>query len=106
MSVSLSFIHDICERFIFELSHDGGIEFTRRPRPLDDDKIAEISRNAPFMTGAEFVDGDRIEMFWAGLSEAFAAEMNKWEGTAEEFFDRSQHPPERGRKGIFPSCRE
>jgi non-specific serine/threonine protein kinase len=85
MSVSLSFIHDICGRFIFELSHDNEIEFTRKPRPAGAELTDGILENIPFMTGAEFIDADWIRAFWLGLSGAFETEIAAWDGTVEDF---------------------
>ncbi|MDR1069940.1 MAG: DEAD/DEAH box helicase [Gracilibacteraceae bacterium] len=88
MAVSLSFIHDICARFVFELTQDGELEFTRTPKPLAPEKIADILANTPFMIGAEYVDEDWLRALWAALTEAFAREIAEWDGTAEEFLLR------------------
>ncbi|MDR0434792.1 MAG: ATP-dependent helicase, partial [Gracilibacteraceae bacterium] len=85
MSVSLSFVHDICERFITGLSHDNEIEFTRRAKPIDDDTLREIIEKAPFMTGGELIDAGWLNMLWSALSAAFEREIASRAGTVEEF---------------------
>jgi non-specific serine/threonine protein kinase len=85
MAVSLSFIHDICERFIFELSRDNEIEFTRKAKPPSDEMIDGMFENIPFMTGAELADRDWLRAIWTGLSDAFEIEIEAWGGTAEDF---------------------
>ncbi|MDR2087757.1 MAG: DEAD/DEAH box helicase [Clostridiales Family XIII bacterium] len=85
MTESLAFVHDVCARFLFALSRDNEIEFTRRPKPLTVEDADDILANIPFMTGAEFVDGAWVCAFWDGLSDAFGAEIDAWDGTVEAF---------------------
>ncbi|MDR1193051.1 MAG: DEAD/DEAH box helicase, partial [Peptococcaceae bacterium] len=85
MSVSLSFVRDICERFILELSRDNEIEFTRQARPPSQEVVDGIIAGVPFMTGAELVDGEWVRAFWAGLAGAFELEIGAWDGDAADF---------------------
>ncbi|MCL2323231.1 MAG: SNF2 helicase-associated domain-containing protein, partial [Oscillospiraceae bacterium] len=85
MSLSLSFVHLICSKFIKSLSQDTFIEFTRKASAIEDEDAKDILNSVPFAIGAEYINIEWIRDFWDNLRKAFKSEIDKYEGSVDEF---------------------
>ncbi len=91
MSLSLSFVHLICYKFIKSISYDTFIEFTRTASPIEEEEIQDILNSVPFALGAEYINSNWVKDIWDNLSKAFKFEIEKYEGSVDEFL--KEHSP-------------
>lgn len=85
MTPSLKYVHKIATKFIYKITHDPVIEFTRTAIALNDDEIFEIVDSAPYAVGSEFVNSTWVSNVWGKLSQKFEEETAKSKLTIAEF---------------------
>lgn len=85
MSVSLSFLHGVCQSFINAISHDPDIEITKTIKTPDTDVFLEMLSGMPYAVGVEYVNTGWFAELWAELSAVFEGEFSGWDGTVASF---------------------
>ena len=85
MSVSLSFLHSICQNFISTISKDPDIEITKSVKMPDTTVFLDMLRSIPFAVGVEYISISWFVTLWMGLSDAFATEISDWDDTVASF---------------------
>lgn len=85
MSVSLSFLHGVCQSFISVISHDPDIDITKTIKTPDKDVFLEMLGDMPYAVGVECVSIDWFAALWAELSAVFEDEFSCWDGTVASF---------------------
>ena len=85
MSVSLSFLHGICQDFIYAVSHDPDIEITKSVKTPGTDEFLDMLRSVPFAIGVEYISINWFASLWAELAAVFDREISSWDGTVASF---------------------
>lgn len=85
MSVSLSFLHSICQKFTNVLSRDPDIEITRSAQIPDTSAFLEILRSVPYAVGVEHINVGWFAGIWTELSAVFEREISEWDDTVAAF---------------------
>lgn len=87
MSVSLSFLHGVCQSFIDNLSHDPDMEITRTVQMPDITVFLDMLRGIPYAVGVEYVSAGWFASLWTELSAIFEKEISTWDGTVAAFLN-------------------
>ena len=82
---ALRFLSDIAGLLIDGVRRDPDIELTRRAGKLDKEQALAQLKELPYVLGSEFVSLLWIEEIYDRLAEVFNAELQAFEGTAEEY---------------------
>ena len=85
MSVSLSFLHDICQTFINAITHDPDIEITKTVKMPDTTMFSDMLRSVPYAVGIEYISIDWFTGLWTELSAVFESEISDWPDTVSAF---------------------
>ncbi|MCL2747629.1 MAG: DEAD/DEAH box helicase [Oscillospiraceae bacterium] len=85
MSVSLTFLHGICQGFVDSLSHDPDIEITKTVKTPDTTVFLDMLRGVPYAVGVEYVSIGWFAGLWAELAAIFKQELSAWDGTVASF---------------------
>ncbi|MDR1688367.1 MAG: DEAD/DEAH box helicase [Clostridiales bacterium] len=86
MSVSLSFLHGICQSFVSFVSNDPDTEITKTAKTPDVSVFLEKLRAVPFAVGVEFISINWFAALWGKLADIFNEEIANWDGTVSSFF--------------------
>lgn len=85
MSVSLSFLHSICQKFIGVISNDPDVEITKTVKILDKAMLSEMLYAVPYVVGEEYISIEWLTDFWTELTNVFEQEIAAWNGTVGSF---------------------
>ena len=85
MSVSLSFLHSICQKFIGVISNDPDVEITKTVKILDNAMLSEMLYAVPYVVGEEYISIEWLTDFWTELTNVFEQEIAAWNGTVGSF---------------------
>jgi non-specific serine/threonine protein kinase len=85
MSVSLSFLHGVCQSFINALSHDPDIEITKSVKTPDTVVFLDMLHGIPYAVGAEYINANWFLDLWTELSAVFNKEISLWHDTIASF---------------------
>ncbi|MCL1975949.1 MAG: DEAD/DEAH box helicase [Firmicutes bacterium] len=85
MSVSLTYLHGLCQSFVRNLSHNPDIEISKTSTMPDTTIFLEMLHSVPFAVGVEFVSISWLKNLWIELSNSFEQEISLWEGTVASF---------------------
>ena len=85
MSVSLSFVHGLCQGVVEAISHDPDIEITKTIKTPDMAAFLDMLHSVPFAVGIEYVSVGWLADLWAKLAGQFEAEISAWDGTVASF---------------------
>ena len=87
MSVSLSFLHNICQEFINAISRDPDIEILKSVQMPEISVFLDMLRSVPYAVGAEYISANWFAELWAELSSVFEREIADWDGTVVSFLN-------------------
>jgi len=85
MSVSLSFLHDLCQGFINFLSKDPDIEISKTVKTPETAVFLDMLRGIPFAVGIEYVSINWFARLWTELADVFRKEISDWDGAVASF---------------------
>jgi superfamily II DNA or RNA helicase len=87
MSVSLSFLHGVCQNFVSAISRDPDIEITKTVKTPDTAVFLDMLGAVPYAVGAEYINAGWFANLWAELSSIFEKEISGWDGTVASFLN-------------------
>lgn len=87
MSVSLSFLHGVCQNFVSAISRDPDMEITKNVKAPDTVAFLDMLRTVPYAVGVEFINVGWFASLWAELSAIFEKEISGWDGTVASFLN-------------------
>lgn len=87
ISVSIGFLHSLSKAFIKSIAKNPEIEQLREKAhiTLEEEVVARLLREAPYMNGTEYLDAQWIAHSMAKLDEIFAREISEFKGSVEEY---------------------
>lgn len=87
MPDSVRFLGSLSSAFARALSQSPEMEFLREKTIVEPEPevFDLILNNAPYMSGAEYLNGEWLEKLWSGLNAAFSIEMRPYGGSAADF---------------------
>lgn len=85
MSPSLTFLYVLSQSFINQISQDGDREITGTVKPPGPEMIADLHRQLPYVIGMEHISDGWITAVWNELTQVFAEELRKFDGSPAEY---------------------
>ncbi|NOY74635.1 MAG: DEAD/DEAH box helicase [Kiritimatiellaeota bacterium] len=90
LSANLAFWKNFSGYFVETLRLTPSVEALRHKQVIHPDVFffEELSSNAPFFQGSEYLSPECLEFHWKGLNGYFQKEIEKYKGSVESFFRR------------------
>ena len=88
VSDSMAFLHRVASVFVKGLTRNPDLETLREKARavLDDEEQAALIDAAPYLNGAEYLNGDWLERIWERLNRAYSQEIRGYSGSVTEYF--------------------
>jgi superfamily II DNA or RNA helicase len=88
LSVSVEYLFQIAAAFVKRLTRNPDLDTLRDQAgaELEDELGEKLLSEAPYLSGAEYLDRRWLERVWERLNRAFAAIIQQYDGSVSEYF--------------------
>jgi superfamily II DNA or RNA helicase len=93
LSVSVEYLFQIAVAFVKNLTRNPDLDTLRDQAvaELEDELGERLLSQAPYLSGAEYLDHRWLERVWERLNQAFATVIQQYDGSVSEYFSK-QNP--------------